>query len=565
MNACPRMVIAGTGTKFPLRFNFARAAGVSSQSPSKCIRKDPMSSKNTLKKITVAEIMDLKVKAFKDIEPCRLSLIQIGKRFLSHALEIDVYKMNFSDVRGEYLKSSGKSEADENEGDFYKSIAKQYCHLTSEPKEKLLEVFYRATDDVRKIDSQLIYIELELKKLEDKKRCNGWLNGEDRYNRNLLEYYRDKNKSAKEEILNFISKDIEYYAYNQCQESILGRRIFGGLDLFFQGSMPYKYSRFFLFNEALDSYDVRNLTEMSSKFLDLPIPTYREIKKLYENDKKEFYNFASDYISGDLGEHKNAMQKISECIGSNHIIANRKDVLQTIMIHYEKRDFISVVSMLPMQIEGIFHDVCLEIGIDESKLDISSLNEKLRIIESHINHFIYFEYFSFKFPVIRNLVAHGKLLESNIEHTAIMLMLDLLPVCELACSEEIPVNRKLKLLDAAVNNDFDSLLKMVDCKDLEIPSFYNRNNDLYSIQEKYESDKFWSYLTEKLKKESIENINQSEIMKQIKRLHASKLCQKESSKFLKEMPNLIKKMKDEKLEREKKLETLLSAIKRTNK
>lgn len=56
-----------------------------------------------------------------------------------------------------------------------------------------------------------------------------------------------------------------------------------------------------------------------------------------------------------------------------------------------------------------------------------------------MNHFIYFEYYSFKFPIIRNIVAHGKLIAGDIEQTAIMLMLDLLPVCELATSEDIPI------------------------------------------------------------------------------------------------------------------------------
>lgn len=211
---------------------------------------------------------------------------------------------------------------------------------------------------------------------------------------------------------------------------------------FFSGDMPYLYSRGLIARQEFDVYNIKNLTELSNKFLDLPPNAYHEIKELFTNNKDEFYAIAKEYISVGFNENNGLFDKIENLIQTNHIIANRKEILLTIINHYKGRNFISVINMLPMQIEGIFHDICLEIGIDESRLDIASINEKLRIIQSHMNHFIYFEYYSFKFPIIRNIVAHGKLIAGDIEQTAIMLMLDLLPVCELATSEDIPIIKK---------------------------------------------------------------------------------------------------------------------------
>lgn len=521
-------------------------------------RRKSMNSKKKLSELTLGEMINLEFECFEDVNIYRLSLVQIAKRFLSYTLEVNPYQSSFPQIRNSYIESSEKDDVSENENEFYLSVAKDYLWLSHEPKDKLLELFYRATDDIKKIDSQLHYINDELNKLESNKKSNGWLNGEERYNRNLLDYYKDKNESAKFEILDFMSKDIEPYAFNQCRASTSMDMMKG----FFIGEMPYRYSRGIMFHAEFDRYDVKNMTEMSNKFLDLPVPTSREVKKLYKSDKEQFYLFAKEYISGELQGMKNALEKINEYIETNHLIASRKDILLTILKHYQNKDFISVVNILPMQIEGIFHDICLEIGIDESRLDISSINEKLRILQSHMNHFICFEYYSFKFPVIRNMVAHGKLMEGDVEHTAIMLMLDLLPVCDLSLSDEIPTNKKINLLKNVLDNDFDSLIEMFDYIDVGISEFYEREDDLIAALSKYKEESFWNYLEAKVKSEKIESVNDSKIMKFIRKLHGSKLCKKEASFFLENMPQLIEQMKQDSLDKQKRIEPLLKCLKK---
>jgi hypothetical protein len=512
-----------------------------------------------ISQLTVGELIDIEFEAFKNCNRCRLSLVQIAKRFLSSLLDIDVYKLDFDSIRSAYIESSGRDKISLVENGFYLEISQRYLYLVHEPKEKLLELFYIATDDLKNINSQLSYIDSENERLINNKKKNGRLNGEERYYKNQLEYYKDKNMSAKEEILEFISCDIEFYAVQKCKKDLMSS--LGGLTMFFTGSMPYRYSRGLMFNAEFDQYDVRNMTEMSNKFLDLPVGSHREIKELYENDKDKFYLFAKEYISGDMPEFKNALDKIRGFIKSSHIVGNRKEVLNTIIMHYERKDFLSVVNMLPLQVEGMFHDVCLAIGIDESRLDIASINEKLRIIQSHFNQFIYFEYYSFKFPVMRNMVAHGKLVEGNLEHTAIMLMLDLLPVCEFSLSEEIPINKKIKLLKEIGCDKFESLIEMFEYIDTEISSFYRLDKEYELALTLYESDKFWEYLESLLKKEKLENLQKSKVMRFIKKLNATKLAKEKSTNFLKKMPDFIGSMKKEEAERKKRLEPFLKALK----
>lgn len=511
-----------------------------------------------LSKITVGEMIDLEVNFLGEINAYRMSLVQIGKHFLSHVLNINVFKLDFEEVKKLYVESSNKEDIPTNESEFYKSIVKDYLWLESEPKEKVLEYFYKATDDIKKIDLHLHYIDAELAKLEDSKKTIGWLNGGERYKRNLLEYYKDKNQVAKNEILEFLSENIESYAFSKCKKSLYSAYFSG----FFGGEMPYRYSRGLFFDSDFDRYDVRNMTEMSNKFLDLPVPAYKKVKGLYENNQEEFYQFAMEYISGDLEGISNVIDRTHDYITKSHIINNRKDALFAIINHFRNKDYLSAVNMLPMQIEGVFHDVCLAVGIDESRLDISSINEKLRIIQKEFNNFIYFEYYSFKFPVMRNMIAHGKLIESNVEHTAIMLMLDLIPVFELSLSEEIPVNKKIVLLDKALKNDFDSLVSFFDYLDIEIPSFYNRESELEEIIKMYNRDEFWCYIEGKVKSEKIEKVNNSKIMKFVKKLNRTKLCKDKSKDFLKNMPILVQKMKEAELERNAKMQSIQKVMKK---
>ena len=522
------------------------------------VRMESMNRKKKLSELTLGELMDLEFDCFEGVKISRLSLVQIAKRFLSYTLEINLCQSSFSEIRNSYIESSKKDDVSENEKEFYLSVANDYLWLSYEPKDKLLELFYRAIDDIKNIDSQLQYINDELNKLENNKKSNGWLNGEERYNRKLLDYYKDKNELAKVEILDFMSKDIESYALSRCSTSTSMDMMTG----FFSGGMPYRYSRGIMFHVEFDRYDVKNMTEMSNKFLDLPVSNYREVKKLYENDKEQFYLFAREYISGEIQGINNAFEKINQHIEINHLLASRKDILLTILKHYQNEDFISVVNILPMQIEGIFHDICLELGVDESRLDISSINEKLRILQSHMNHFTCFEYYSFKFPIIRNMVAHGKLMEGDVEHTAIMLMLDLLPVCDLSFSDEIPTNKKIKLLNKVLNDDLDSLIEMFEYIDVSISSFYKREDDLIAALSKYKEKSFWDYLESKVKSEKIETINDSKIMRFIRKLHGSKLCKEEASLFLKNMPQLIEQMKQDELDKQKRIKPLLECLKK---
>lgn len=496
--------------------------------------------------LSYQQIAELKLLAFDKNDIGQITLVGLGEKFISDVVGINIKNERFDNIINNYkdhLNYSNESIPFNNEDDFYKYIAKEHLMLLEENVNNYIQYIDLSKSDLEKINHQIEFINTEIENIEELKKNNGWLDAEKRYYKKLLEHYREKNISASNEIFYFLSETIEIY--NLSSYEYKRRNIFRGFDAvstFFVGSMPYAYSRGLAFKDH-DIYDVKNITEMSNKFMEFPVPTHKEIKKLYDENQKDFFLLSDQYIRNGWSDIKSIIEQIKIFAEENHIVAKRKDILLEIFEHYKNKHFISVVYMLPMQIEGIFHDICVEIGVNESALDISSLNEKLRKIQENFKYFIYFEYYSFRFPIIRNSVAHGKIINNNYEETAIMLMLDLLPVCELASSEKIPIIGKIKLLNKAINNDYNALIEYLKNMVIDIPEFYQLSDKFKVIEEKYKSDEFWNYLRNEVKKQKPENIHQTEIMRFINKLHGKKLCKEQSELFFKEIQNLIEEIK----------------------
>lgn len=487
--------------------------------------------------LNLGELADIKQKILKDNSISSLSFSFMAKKFLSLFLSINVNKSEFKKIREEYIKSNIDAKVPYSKKKFYKYICEYYLFFEKSPKKTILKLYENVQNDLKSISTQLLYLDSQKEELYKTKKKNGFLNMQERYYLNLLEFYKQKNLEAKSEILDFFTNDIDSFALNKSSKSYKAYYLMP----IFNQQMPYAYSRrYWIFNK--NTYDVRNLSIMTNKFNNFPISSYKKICKLYEDNSEEFYDFAKKYINSNVkGIDKNLIEQIEEIICKNHIINVRKNILNKIIHHYINKDYISVVNMLPLQIEGIFHDICLSMNINESKLELSSLNEKLKMVDSSMDSFFYFEYYSFKFPILRNLVAHGKLLQNNYEHTAIMLMLDLLPVCELSNCDDIHINLKIKLINESEKLDYDSLLNLIDFLDIEIPDFYLIEEKYEKVLKLYQKKEFWDYLKEKLSNNSFyNNLNETKEVKFIKKLKQTSLAKVQCEDFFRNLHTIIK-------------------------
>ncbi|WP_066348697.1 hypothetical protein [Aliarcobacter cryaerophilus] len=475
--------------------------------------------------LTVGKFIEIRKEVFDDERIFDYSFIEIGKLFLSKILEINTEQSNFKDIRNEYIESSKNKEISELEIDFYKDICFKYLSLEKEPKETLFNSYRQVTKDLEEIKENILYIDNEIKKQELKKQ-----NMDITYYLKQLNFYKEKNIIAKDEIINFLVKDIKNYAIEKSQKKSFSLYQIHNL---FNRIMPYRFSKSLIpFPFHKNDYDVRELTPISNKFLNAAARAYPDIKNLYNDNKEEFFEFAKMYISEKINGEEDVITEITNLIETNHILNRRKDVLKTIFNHYKNEDYISVVNMLPLQIEGIFHDISIELGISESQSNKTAINELLKILDKNTSSFHYFEYYSFIFPITRNKVAHGKLIEDNFEHTAIMLILDLLPVCKFAVSEDIKINKILKLMKSIIENEKESeLIEFIQYLDTDIPVFYNISSLKENILKKYSEDKFWDYVNKKIMEEDINSLEKKNLIKYIGILKKKNISYKKCKLF----------------------------------
>ncbi len=501
---------------------------------------------------TIGEIFELRRKVLEEINIFTAGKRSAAKLFLARLLSAND-SADEAQLREKYKAATSKSKIPETDEEFWEYIEIEYLGLEAEPSIKFSELALQVNEDLVELEKLLQYIRGELGNIEEKKSEIGRLTADERYYRNQLEYYEAKNLQAKDEIVDFMTNRIKKYAINKASKS---RNVNFLSTLIVQA--PYKFARRMAWVHS-NPYDPRNLDDYSNKFLDLPLTKYRELVKKCKASPEKFKEYALTYISGELSQSKSVKEKLNDLIGKSHILANRKKVIQSMLAHFEEGDYISFVSMAPLQIEGIFADICREIGISENQLDMSSLNDKLSHIDKSINSFFFFEYYSFKFPILRNLVAHGGLVDGDLEETAIHLLLDLLPVCDLTVSEELPTIKALSVLEAASQGEPKYLIKWLDIRSsVSIPEFYKAQAKIAATEALYNSQRFWDHLTNDLKSVGIvEDVKNSAPVKTAGKLKSNGIAVEAAEKFLKSS----KKVAQEAIEsRTNTLEGLLASL-----
>ena len=476
---------------------------------------------------TYGEILALGTNVLADNDVFKIKKRELARIFLRRLLE-PKDDASDSELEVSYKACFPKKEVPENSEDFWVFIEKEYLNLEDEPKRKFMEISFRVHEDLVALTKNLKYIRQEQKSLEEKKRDRGRLTADERYYRNQLEYFEKKNLVAKDEIVDFMADGIKWWCIRKASVNSPFSMSFGSSII---GDSPYDFGR----RTYRNSYDVNSLDNLSNKFTDLPASGYSEVIRECRSSPEKFKEIAIAYIDGFPGEWLSVAEKIQALIEKSHILASRKTVVLTMLQHFKAKDYISFVSMAPLQIEGIFSDICREIGVSEVQLDISSLNEKLQHIDEKVRSFFFFEYYSFKFPVLRNLIAHGGLVDGELEDTAIQLMLDLLPVCNLTVSKDLPIVHALEVLREAARGTPKRLVEWIDLRNsVKIPDFYNIHEEIKKVEVNFTLQEFWDHLQSELNGvDAVEKIKNSKPMKVAGEVKRAGLAVEQADKFLK--------------------------------
>lgn len=449
----------------------------------------------------------------KDDTLFRCNYTQLAKHLLKEYLPVtNIWNADFEVIRDAYLKNIefdkkkrsrasselmaivGKKITDETEEAikseylFYKYICKKYFFLEKLPGEELLQLYVNATKHINEIDATLTKIDTKLREIEKEDNTE-----EIQSLKPVYSYYHVLNVEARNEIISFITNDIKDFAVNSCYAGLFS---FASM-----GRVPYRYA----WNPKVFAPKIPN--DLSNKFGELVLAKFYELNNLYKTNKKKFNKAASKFI-----KDRAIVNQISQRLNENHILNERKGLIEEALKTYSKGSKIMFVNTVPSIIEGIFHDLCLLNGEDDNELIRHGLQVKLNRLKDTMGHHLHYEYFSFRFRLFRNKAAHGRLKMEDVNEYADFMLLDLYDVTGMVTIDAFDLNKKINLLRTIpLKADVDKaplVLKYLLLNAVSVPEFYQLKANAVAISEYMITPGFWNYLDAQLdrKGEAIDGI-----------------------------------------------------------
>jgi hypothetical protein len=449
----------------------------------------------------------------KDDSLFRCNYAQIAKHLLKRYLPItDIWHADFETIKDAYIiniecqkkrrsRSSSEltdmiekkitqetAEAIKSEDSFYKYICKRYFYLEKEPRRELLQLYMNATKHINEIDISLTKIDKKLKEIEAKNDTE-----EMQSLKPVFIYYQEMNIDARAEIIYFLTNEIKNYALNSCY---IGLYSYSSI-----GKMPYRYA----WNPK--NFIPKIPSDISNKFGELVLSKFSELNKLYTTNKRKFNKAASKFIKDYA-----VLNQIINRLNENHILNERKGLIQEALKTYSKGSKIMFVNAVPSIIEGIFHDLCLLNGENDNELIRHGLQIKLNRLKGAMGHRLHYEYYSFRFRLIRNKAAHGRLKMEDINEYANFMLLDLYDDTGMVNIDAFDLNKKINLLRIIPQkNDVEKaplVLKYLLLNSIAVPEFYLLRENAILIGEYMRTPYFWNYLDAQLDKkgEAIDGI-----------------------------------------------------------
>jgi len=130
--------------------------------------------------------------------------------------------------------------------------------------------------------------------------------------------------------------------------------------------------------------------------------------------KDEDYNAYQIELDRIVNEN-NVLEYLCEKIEVHNILKRRLEVFNTLKTLYAEKKWQSFISLAVLQIEGLFHDCCNVLKINELSGPTGTLVEKVdkSFRDNHILMLSVYPHYMFEIPKIRNEIAHTGLIEAD--------------------------------------------------------------------------------------------------------------------------------------------------------
>lgn len=419
----------------------------------------------------------------------RVSTDILSKIFLSNFID-SVFQKSFEAIKKEYEELTyseavedlfGKIQLPENEKSFYDYILKRELSLSFNPRDRKLELYNNAINHLNEIDKNLEDLNKALEEI-NKRRETKNTDGNERMHSYLINHYVALNNKAKDEILIFLKGGLNEYILKE-------RNLKSISSSFLPVSIPYAYE----WNPR--RYKLRYPTELDNKFGDLFIQEYRDIAEQFKTDKSKIDPFILEYIN-----KKECLKEIKSLISHNHILIKRKTLNEAIEL-FELSKLRSFIAVASLQIEGLFFDYCIELGLNPKDGEDFTFGDSLDFIVREQKDFYNFEYYAFQLRMSRNFSAHPKseLEDSKLVFKANVLLLDILAVLRFFNNPKLRSNRGIQFIKDYEKNSID-IYKIISNHDLfadtgsliKIDEFYKDElNKVLDLRDDLMKDSFW--------------------------------------------------------------------------
>lgn len=406
----------------------------------------------------------------------------LARRFIALVLERELGDETIERFRAAFLERIRwhSREYPTEEKAFYLEICKIFLCIKEAPRRALLRIYRETIADLSAVRQRLKKYRQERDDLEKKgKQPNNSLNNDETVKINMLRHYIDRNETALEEIICFLDTSIERCALEEVS-------IWGGIRLFEWDRYSYRLWK--------QSYIMECFSRLENKFGytdEYDHVELMEIEQEIRNDPARYSEVIQNYL-----KKTDVCAQIREMVQKHHRLAIRQHVIEGALGLYSRGEKLLFCNIAPLQIEGIVHDYCLEIGISEHDIQREKwgLTKKALKIHATGKHFYFYEYYAIWLPGIRNQIAHGKLLNTGeIELIADELLLDLSGICmELTKNTRIRTNAILTAFKKYCENPstIKATLQSASLLDHDLPDFYGLGHVRTEVQNKIQTPEF---------------------------------------------------------------------------
>lgn len=365
----------------------------------------------------------------------------------------------------------------DNESEFYKGLVQTFLSLQTLPKEHIEALRQDAEQLMRELIKQKNTCAEKIHILEAKKRTS-----EESYNLKKYRFYKTRTEEVINRLCNYIANTIETDALSLATSTASGIS-----ELLYIGVMA---------KEA--NPDAEN--EITNKFMHCTLPQHNRLLRIYHKKPNAFYNICEKWIL------KSAIPETTELVNGSHMLQGRADMVLRAFDFFQQKDYQLTTAILALQIEGLIRDTLVSLGADIDDPSGESISSKAELLYKKNIGFYSYEYYKFRFPLLRNKIAHGDAHKTKRED-AIFTILDFCAITkDIVQSDKIPINGIVQILKSLqtqpTNNDllFEYAKFHVLNPNLDVPAFYDLSSVETIARETIRRNEFWDWLISNIEK-----------------------------------------------------------------